>query len=300
MTFKPLLAPNKDPLSYKNYFKELRYPLLCSAKYDGIRCIIKNGVAISRSGKPLRSYQVQEEFSKYENFDGELIVGNPTDEGVYNRTQSHVMSFNKPANLRYYVFDYTSPTMLDKPFQERLSIIYNEEMSVQYQNFSAVSHVLVEDEAQLLAFEKYCLDAGFEGIMMRSPDAPYKQGRATFNEGIIYKLKRFQDDEGIIVGFKEAWENQNEQERSELGYAKRSSSKEGLVHSNTLGVFLVKFKGDIINVSCGSLSHEERKLIWENQKDFQGQMLKFRYFDYGVKDAPRVARALGFRDLGDM
>ena len=54
--------------------------------------------------------------------------------------------------------------------------------------------------------------------MMRNPIAPYKQGRGTFREGIIYKLKRFEDSEAVIIGFVEQMTNQNVLEKDELGY----------------------------------------------------------------------------------
>jgi len=41
-----------------------------------------------------------------EGLDGELIVGNPAGEGVFNATQSGVMSKGKKSDFRFYVFDY--------------------------------------------------------------------------------------------------------------------------------------------------------------------------------------------------
>jgi DNA ligase-1 len=163
-----------------------------------------------------------------------------------------------------------------------------------------VHHVYVRDYSELIAYEDYCLEIGFEGVMMRSPYAPYKQGRGTFKEGIIYKLKRFQDAEAMIVGFKELMINKNTLEKDELGYAKRSSAKDGLVPGNTLGAFLVHFENQILEIAPGNFNHEDRKLIWDNRPDFDNKILKFRFFNHGIKDKPRFPRATGFRDLGDM
>jgi len=301
MNFKPLLAPNKDPLSYETYFEELRYPLLCSPKYDGIRCIIKNGFAYSRSGKILPSYQVQDEFGKYEHFDGELIVGSPTDLDVYNRTQSHIMSREKPAEIFFWVFDYTHPNYLNRPYIERYDEIMNIEIETLHEkNFKGVPSTMVTTLEDLLKYENECLKAGFEGIMMRDPYAPYKNGRGTFKEGIIYKLKRFQDAEATIIGFKELMLNENTLGVDELGYAKRSTSKEGLVPGNTLGAFVVEFENQILDIAPGVLTHEDRKAIWEDQEFFLNKILKFRFFAHGVKDKPRFPRYIGFRTLEDM
>jgi DNA ligase-1 len=293
--FRPLLAPGEDPLRYPNYFKELRYPLLCSPKYDGIRCLIKGGVALSRTGKMLPSYQVQEEFGKYEDFDGELIEG-AIDSNVYNRTQSHVMSESKPGDLAFYVFDYTHPDYLYQPFFERLDIL---------RRLNLIGHVrlveqqLVEDEEELIEYENYCLTMGFEGIMMRSPISPYKNGRATWREGIIYKLKRFQEDEAQIIGFEEQYTNTNALEVDELGYAKRSYEKNGMVPADTLGKFIVKYKDQELVVAPGQFTHDERKFVWKFQDTFKYKYLKFRFMTYGMKDLPRFPRAVGFRDEMD-
>jgi len=297
--FKPLLAPNNDPLRDPDYFKLLKYPLLCSPKYDGIRCIVKNGVALSRTGKPLPSRQVQKEFSHLEHYDGEIIEGNPTDADVYNRTQSHVMSENKQGDLRYYVFDYTHPGCLKWDYHARLDLLEGSFAGSFWDNVHLVRQTRVFIYEHLIDFEQKCLAEGYEGIMMRDPNASYKQGRGTFKEGIIYKLKRFQDAEAVIVGFKEAMVNENVQEKDELGYAKRSSSKEGLIAGETLGAFYVDYQEQVLEIAPGSIIHDDRKFIWDNKKMFLGELLKFRFFSHGIKDKPRFPRAVGIRHRSD-
>ena len=302
MSFKPLLAPGEDPKSFPDYFKKLQYPLFCSPKYDGIRCIIKSGVALSRTGKMLPSLQVQDEFTikEYMHLDGELIAGNPTDFDVYNRTQSHVMSEDKPGELTFFVFDYTANDWLLKPFYERLETTEAMIESYNVANIKLVKHEYVETYEELIAFENKCLEAGFEGVMMRNPVSHYKQGRGTFREGIIYKLKRFEDSEGTIISFQEQMTNQNTLEKDELGYAKRSYSKEGLVPADTLGRFIVEWNGQELDIAPGNFTHSERKAIWDNQDKYKGKLLKFRYFNHGIKDKPRFPRAIGFRDEIDL
>ena len=298
--FKPMLAPGEDPKSFPDYFKKLQYPLLCSPKYDGIRCIVKSGKCLSRSGKILPSFQVQEEFSGFKDFDGEIIEGNATDFNVYNRTQSHVMSEDKLGELTFFVFDYTANDWLLKPFYERLEMAEAMIESYNVANIKLVKHEYVDTYEELIAFENKCLEAGFEGIMMRNPVSHYKQGRGTFREGIIYKLKRFEDSEGTIISFQEQMTNQNTLEKDELGYAKRSYSKEGLVPADTLGRFIVEWNGQELDIAPGNFTHSERKAIWDNQDKYKGELLKFRYFNHGIKDKPRFPRAIGFRDEIDL
>jgi DNA ligase-1 len=299
MLFRPMLAPGEDPLSYPDYFDKLKYPLLCSPKYDGIRCIVRNKLTMSRSMKLLPSKQVQTTFGKeeYNYFDGELIEGSENDPGVYNRTQSHVMSENKPGNLTFFVFDYTHPDYINRPFFERLGEIRidNSDMDVRL-----VEHIEVNNYDELIYYENKCLDNGFEGIMMRSPVGHYKMGRGTFKESLIYKLKRFKDDECIIVDMLPMMENHNTLEVDELGYAKRSSHKDNLVASEMVGKFIVWYKGQELEVAPGSFDHKERTSIYFNKNAFIGKYLKFRYFEHGVKDKPRFPRALGFRTTIDL
>ena len=117
---------------------------------------------------------------------------------------------------------------------------------------------------------------------------------------MIYKLKRFQDAEGVIVDFKEQMVNNNILEKDELGYAKRSAAKDGLVPGDTLGGFILSFNGMEIDVAPGAFSHAQRKLIWEGRESFKGSLLKFRFFAHGIKDKPRFPRAIGFRDEIDL
>jgi DNA ligase 1 len=298
--FKPLLAPREDPLSYSTYFDKLRYPLMVSPKLDGIRCIVRSGVAYSRTWKPLPSVQVQEEFTGIDHLDGELIIGECTDTDVYNRTQSHIMSFDKPGDVRFHVFDFVHPEHLYTEFVNRYQTAEFILKSKRPENYYMVPHQMVRDHDELLKVESEYLQQGYEGVMMRNPEAYYKQGRATINENIIYKLKRFCDDEAVIVDFKEQMINTNTQERDELGYAKRSSSMAGLVPSGLVGGFVCWYDGQEIEVAPGSFNHEQRADIWRNRDHYMGSTLKFRYFKHGIKEKPRFPRATGFRTKEDM
>lgn len=300
-TFKPMLAPGQSPATYPKYFEELRYPLMCSPKLDGIRCIVKGGCCLSRTGKLLPSKQVQEMFGALEHYDGEIIVGDVTAPNVYNLTQSHVMSEDKPAEkITFYAFDYTHPNYLELRFDVRLSVV-SQRLAFYEPTTDVVpiKHQLITSKEALEEYEAEMLELGYEGIMMRDPLGRYKNGRGTFKEGLIYKLKRFEDTEAYVIGFVEQQHNTNPQERSELGYAKRSSAKTGLVGAGTLGRFIVDWDGTELDIAPGNFNHEERQYIWNNQEKFLGQILTIRYFSYGVKDKPRFPRAVGFRyDLG--
>ena len=305
--FRPLLSAQEDPLAYPEYFERLPFPLLGSGKLDGIRCLPDGALCLSRKLKPLRSYQCHDLFGELEYCDGELLAGDPHIEGIYNVTQSHVMSFNKPADdMRYYVFDNCKH--LHWPFEDRFKMAQDYVAKLDRDDVILVEHELVEDLEHLLDFEKRRLEAGDEGIMMRTPGGIYKTGRATWLDEILYKLKRFVEAEGRVKGFEEKMLNINPQERREDGYAKRSKAKEGLVPAGTVGKFLVDYPGnpdygldrmDIL-VGPGSFTDKELQEMWNNPGKYLDGILKFRFQLFGIKDMPRQARASGWRDEMDM
>ena len=109
---KPLLAC-EVPL------EQVRLPVYVSTKLDGIRCVIIDGVAYSRSLKPIRNKFIQSIIGneKYNGFDGELVVGNIYDKDVFQKTTSGVMSEQGEPNFVFYVFDdFTHPNL---PYSER-------------------------------------------------------------------------------------------------------------------------------------------------------------------------------------
>lgn len=307
--FKPLLAPRDCPETKPGFFDKLPWPLVASPKYDGIRALPKDGSVKSRTFKDLPSWQVQELFSPYQNLDGEIMVGSPTDFDVYNRTQSHVMSFDKPAeSINMFAFDWTDERAANIPFKERSEETKRMVHAFQTKdiekglkpNLIYVPHEIIPDYPTLVLYENAIVSQGFEGIMMRGLNGRYKHGRATYNEGIIYKLKRFQEDEGQVVDFVEAMINDNPEEVDELGYIKRSTHQENMIPAGRVGKFIVRFQGQDINVAPGNFTHAELIHIWNNRSKYLGRWLKFRHFAHGVKDLPRHPRAMGWRDPMDM
>ena len=298
MAFKePLLAPQDDPLKNPKFFEMLPYPLMVSPKYDGIRAVIKKNKAMSRKMKVHRSYQVQELFTDINDLDGELIHEDVTNPLVYNMSYRLVSSFNNPGPVKYYVFDYCNEDWFNKPFYERLekatSLIKFEP------DMHAVPHKLVKNYDELIEEENRRLQEGYEGVMMRVPDAPYVTKRATMLDQIIYKLKRFEDGEALVIGFEEGTTNKNALTYDERGYAHRSGARDGLEGANTLGTILAFFEGQDIRVAPGAFSHSERDEIWRNRDAYIGKALKIRFMRYGVLNLPRFPRAIGWRDSLD-
>lgn len=308
MSFKPTLAAAIDPSEDPDVLSKLTFPLWVSPKYDGIRGVGIDGLLKSRSLLPLPSAQVQDMFGALTHFDGEVIAGDPCDgDDVYNRTQSYVMSKNKPYDdFRFYVFDWADPALCLLPFKERTDYLKSQVEELNRSDVIFVESKLVHNLDEFLAAEEEYLAMGFEGIMARKPGGKYKHGRSTFKEHLLMKLKRFEDFEASITGFIEQMTNTNAAEKDELGHTKRSSAKDGLVPSGTLGKFKVVWFSDEgetkheAEIPCGVIKHAQRKEIWENQAAYLGKIIKVRHFPFGAKTGLRLPRCVGFRDPMDM
>jgi DNA ligase-1 len=275
---------------------KLRFPLLASAKLDGVRAIVQNGVVLSRSLKPLPNRLVQTTLSHLEYLDGELIVGDPRSKTVYRDTVSHVMSQEKvDYDLRFYVFDHVKNPA--ERYQNRLVQVNKRTKS----NCIVITHPqhVVTCRDTLLELEQKMLDQGYEGLILRDPDAPYKYGRSTMKEGYLLKLKRFVDAEFEVIGFEERMHNGNEATTNELGRTKRSSHKENKTGRGDLGALVVRdAQGLVFNVGTG-FDDVQRATIWADQNAYLGRLAKVKYFAVGMKDAPRHPVFLGWRDRSD-
>jgi DNA ligase 1 len=283
--FKPMLAAEAD-------LDKLLFPILVSAKLDGIRAIVRDGVVYSRRNKPIPNKYVQQLYGHLNHYDGELIVGSPTAKDVYRRTLSAVMSNDETGgDARFYVFDHIKNPHW--PYKERV-----EELTGGDAYLHKNIHVFNMDE--LLKVEEQMLEKGYEGLILRDAIAPYKNGRSTVREGYLLKLKRFVDGEFEIIGFEERMHNGNELQANEMGGTTRSSHKENKHGRGDLGALILSFPGGG-EFNCGTgFTDKERSEIWRSRKDYLGRMAKVKYFPIGMKEKPRHPVWLGLRDEKDM
>jgi DNA ligase-1 len=283
--FKPMLA---SPVELNN----VSYPLLASPKLDGIRAIVKDGVVLSRSLKPIPNKYVQGLFAKrLEYCDGELIVGEPTSLTCYRDTLSGVMSEKGEPDVKFWMFDYIRhPT---DPYIARRECLTHSRFS------PVLEQVIVADEKELLYYEEQCLTLGYEGLILRDPNAKYKFGRSTANEGYLLKLKRFVDAEVEVIGFEERMHNGNEATVSELGRTKRSSHKANKSGRGDLGALVCRLPSGVeFNIGTG-FTDDDRATIWADRDNLVGRLAKFKSFPIGGKEAPRHPVFLGWRDERD-
>lgn len=271
----------------------LHYPMYLSPKLDGVRAIVKDGVVYSRSGKPIPNKNVQRMYGQYHGYDGELIYGSSTDANVYNKTVSAVMTEDGP-EVDFYVFDHWNYECDYKTRYEYLksTTSYHTKLISQYEACS---------EDDVIKYEKVMLDLGYEGVMLRNPNAMYKHGRSTVKEEGLLKVKRFIDSEATILDVHPLFRNTNEAKVDALGYTERSTCKDNLVATNLLGSIIVKDLYTDVEFSIGSGFDEQTRIdLWQQKDSLIGRVVKYKHFPVGEKDKPRFPVFIGFRSKEDM
>lgn len=294
----------KPLLSCEVQVDKINFPIYCSVKLDGIRALVIDSVVYSRSLKPIRNKYVQKLFGKpkYNGFDGELIVGDIYAEDVFQKTTSGVMSESGEPDVNFYVFDDFSKPL--QTYKERLYNLVDRVLDVGVQvNIKLLPQRYLECVEEVERFLKKEETKGGEGLIGRNPNGRYKFGRSTPKEQLSMKFKFFVDSEFEIIAVHEQMENTNTLATNELGYAKRSTAKEGMIGKDTFGSFTcVTADGKHFNVGTGvGLTQDLRQSIWSNKESYIGKLAKIKYMEVGSKDGvPRLPILLGFRDKDDM
>jgi DNA ligase 1 len=243
------------------------YPVYVTPKYDGIRCVIRGGKALSRQLKPIPNRHVQKMLKGCpENLDGELICHGKT----FNQIQSEIMREDGEPEFSFYVFDIVDTKA---PYLDRMEKLEDMELPAVCKK---VIPSEIKNEEELLEAEREAVEEfDFEGLMIRTGDGPYKYGRSTAKQGYLCKLKRFTDAEAEIIGYDELMHNNNEQTTDALGYAKRSQKKEGMIPAG-------------------------RQDYWNRKEEMIGKLVKYRFQESGAKDLPRFPTFLGIRHPDDL
>lgn len=286
-----MLAANFDQ-------EKAKFPYVATPKIDGIRFLMVDGVAVSRTFKPIRNEHIQSILQKHlpDGIDGELTAGN------FQESTSAIMTINGKPDFRVWIFDYLDPEWSAIPrYATRMSmLIANHSYRHMPFDHTYLTGINMNNMEELEFYEKKCLEQGYEGIMLRDPEGTYKFGRATVKENILLKVKRFLDDEAVLVRIDEKMSNQNEVGTDAFGHVKRSSALGGMVPMNTTGTLHLRHSdGREIGVGSG-LNDALRDEIWKNKEKYIGKLVKYKYFPQGIKTNPRHPVFLGFRSEDDL
>ena len=244
-TIKPFavaLAETLDAKTTDGEFEipegEVKYPVYIEPKLDGLRLIaIKEARKVTlytRNGSVVETLPTITKILENSNFtgvlDGEIM-------GVdWSESASVVMSHkhNKDdSGMIYHVFDCVS---LDNwqvqenksEFRFRNEAVNDLVKVIASDKIKAVPSTLINNESELRNFYLKYLDEGYEGVMLKDPNAKYVWKRSK----AILKLKPVSTHEGVVVSWVEG---------------KRGTKREGM-----FGGFTVLFpNGVTTNVASG-------------------------------------------------
>lgn len=287
-----MLAPNDSIDDVINKYG-LVFPMYASPKIDGLRAANRDMSMLTRSMKEHKNVHIQGLFAYrgFHGLDGELTVGDPWDPNCFDNTDGICRQKASKPDVVLNVFDNWA--MGDRPYKERLEWLKVTVGQWQgtYPHIRLVEQKLITSYEEMDEYEAEQLGLGYEGIMIRNPDGLYKPGRCTAKERNLLKVKRFVHGEARIVGCEELMVNENEAFIAENGMQRRSTHQENLVPGGTLGAIrcIDLVTGEPFKVGTG-FTAKQRADLWarfQSGDEFANEVLRYKHFPHGRKDAPR-------------
>jgi len=290
--FKPMKPASKliSPHDMK------KWPKLASTKFDGIRGVTSAEGVLSNSLKQIPNLHIQEQLAKIpKGIDGEIVLRGEAGK-CYDNNQSAVMSRMGEPDFIFKAFDCAS--IYSEPFASRLQLVHK--CCANFDFVEPVNHLVIHTPEEALMLYEVARQGGHEGLILRDPDAPYKFGRSTVNQEWGLKMKPFDPDEAIVVGFTELHHNENDSTENEMGYNVRSSHKDNKVAGNTLGSLVCLYNGNQFKIGTG-FDAQQRKEIWMNKDKYKNKYARFKHQGITKAGVPRgPAVFLGWRDKLDI
>lgn len=295
MIKRPMKGVALDDLS------QVQLPCYASPKIDGFRCVLGKQPLTSRLG-PYRNPFLNRELRGLlpePLLDGELVVGPKNAKGVLQRTSSGLTNSRGEPDFTFWVFD---TPQLGYGFRDRLQLAEQIVTELSHDRIRFLRHKLISTREELERYAEGRLERGYEGIITRSIDGPYKEGKSTLREQWMLKYKPFEDAEGRIKGWFEEMENTNEAKREVTGKLKRSSAKEGKKPKGTLGGFILEDCTTKVEVRVGGgFTARQRaelwKLIQRDPKALLNKLVRYKKQKVGEKDKPRHPNFVEFVDF---
>jgi len=311
--FEPMKAYNK-----KEDLSCIKYPKLVSFKLDGIRCVIRDGEFLSRSLKPIVNEQIKEKLQPLASFskgysiilDGEIynhgipfpLISSCVMTQDYTAKKSikawadlcvkhdfHMSREEVFSGLKFYAFDCVYREKYEESFTERVDVLRD------ISNEHVFDNILVEVEQELfysyedvLKHFESALEKGYEGLMLKAEDSPYKCGRSTYKEDTMHKLKPYVSFDARILGVVQATkvDPNAEKKTNELGRSVTSKKKGDRILIEKAADFQVEYNGEFVYPTIAK-TDEEKEEIWANQEDYIGKMIEYKGLLIGSLIVPR-------------
>lgn len=311
MSLKPLLAIDWIESAVK-------FPCIVQPKIDGVRGVNLTGMLTGRSLKCHANRFTTNLYSRpeYFGFDGEIVAERETHPDLCRLTTSALNTIEGEPYTHWHIFDCIDQRTITLPYIDRL-IEANHRIKWLRENghlkLFPISYRYAHSIEELLQIDEIYLDLGYEGTIVRNPNALYKEGRAGKRNWELFRIKQFIEAEAIVEEILEGEENANEAQVNELGRQFRSSHQENMIPNGMVGSMMCRLlddiiyrgeklfeKGMLIKVSAGSMPHDDRVRFFKEQNLLLKQIIKFKMFPKGVKDKPRFPTYQCIRAASDL
>jgi DNA ligase-1 len=271
----PMLAHVYDPKSKTKVKNPIVYPCFVQPKLDGLRCLIymANGTIItqSRTGGIFTTMDhikagLKPFFDVWPTvvLDGELYTNKYPFEELVGLIKRKQVDDPRIAQVHFHIYDIVS---LEGYAERRQFILENRHL------FPPTFEIVKTEEANgtdvfKAKFTEY-VQEGYEGIMLRNKKGPYVSNRSHD----LQKYKEFEEDEFVIVGFKEA---------------------EGRDSGTVIWRCATKTGDEFDCRPIGSVEH--RKTLFQNAQKNIGKLLTIKYQELSEKGIPRFLSGKSIRD----
>ena len=312
------------------YEEKVKFPCLLQPKIDGVASYNRHGNLLGRSLKPHENKKVTQEWSHpgMHGFCGEMISGfNPTSADLCRITSGDLRRHNEQnAKIHWFLFDYCTDETKDLPYYDRMEKLVDvfrialtantdKELCNLLNHCVVIPTYTVENMQELVELEAKFLNEGYEGVILRDPDAPFKYGRCGKTFMGSWRVKRFIDAEILVESIEEGRSNQNEATVNERGRTERSTHAENMLPNGQIGSMsgslladvvdpqtkqVLITKGTVVKVSPGEMPVDQRKHLFLHQDEILGKIAKFKLFPKGMKDLPRFPVWTSFRNENDL
>jgi len=294
---KPMLAEDADE-------SRIQFPVLAQPKIDGVRGLNLDGTLTTRRLKPHGNRFTTARFSmpEYIGYDGEFAAADKTHPDLCRLTTSAIGTHAGEPAMTWHMFDLINDDTVTRPYAERYEALVTKVFMECPADVEIVPSVLVHTMDELLCHDSRWLELGYEGTILRDPNGKYKQGRSTVREGGLLRIKRFVEEDAVVLELVEGEENGNEAQVNELGRTFRSSHAAGKTPNGMLGAMICRDvkTGREITVGAGAMPHSDRIAYMEGADELIGRTIKYKHFPKGVKDKPRFPTFVALRLVGDV
>ena len=212
-----MLAPNEkfiDTLKPKNSTNKYAvYPADVQPKLDGARCLAywdgDRIVLMTRGGKEWQAPHIKAQLEKVmprdAMFDGEMYYHHTPRQTIQKWLSNN---YAESAKLELHIYDVPMcEGEEDRPWSQRRLDLERLVPGTPMKADPGTPHLVkcltleVQNEEEVLAFQEKCIEAKFEGCMVRNRKGLYQSGVRSKD---LLKVKLFEDAEFKVIGFLQA------------------------------------------------------------------------------------------------